>query len=449
MANMWIGNLIAQLHAGTISRREFAQRAGALGLSATLVGQALRVAPAAAQESSPAAGDGQIGMPGIEHVTDTSKGMIKLYSSWPMIAQSEQIGGDSREAIVVALEDFGSAAGGFALEYEALDDAIASTGAWDPGKEAENSNLVLNDEDAMIYIATYNSGAAKIAIPIMNQGPMAMISPANTYPGLTVPYDEGEPDVYYPANPDVQNYMRVCPNDIVQGGASANWAYNTLGARRAYVLHDNQIYGRGVADVFQNSFVEMGGEVLGFEGYDVNAPDYQALMTSIAADPPDLVYLGAIVNLNAGKLLIDMRSVMPADQVTFLGPDGLINQAFIDAAGQAAEGAYITFGGLPPGELKGIGAEWATRMQERVAHVPDAYSAYAYEAAVACIQAIDQVGEKDRLAILDALLATEGFNGLIGTWSFDENGDTTNDTVSLNVVTNGEITFQEEIAVAG
>ena len=74
------------------------------------------------------------------------------------------------EAIRMALEDFGNAAGGFALEYEALDDGIAANqGGWDAGKEAENANLVVNDPDVMVYIATYNSGAAKISIPILNQ----------------------------------------------------------------------------------------------------------------------------------------------------------------------------------------------------------------------------------------------------------------------------------------
>ncbi len=449
---VWIGELIAQLHRGKIDRREFMKRAAAAGLSASLISQVVAAHAARAQEGTPASVVGQVGMPGIEHITDTSKGTIRLYSSWPMIAASAQIGGDSAEAVRLALEDFGNAAGGFALEYEALDDAIASTGSWDPGKEAENANRVVSDMDAMVYIATYNSGAAKISIPILNQaepGPMAMISPANTYPGLsksTEFNDEGEPDIYYPTGK--RNYMRVVPSDEIQGGAAANWAYNENGNRRAYVLHDNQLYGKGLASVFEATFRELGGEILGFEGFDPNAPSYRALMTSIASRNPDLVYLGAIVNLNASKLLQDMRAVMPADRVAFLGPDGLINQAFIDGAGDAAEGAYITFGGVPASALEGIGADWAQRMRERLGHEPDAYAAYSYEAAVVAIQAIDQVQEKDRVKILDAMFATEGFNGLLGTWSFTETGDTDSTTVSLNQVQGGQITFLKRIGRA-
>ncbi|HEY8447828.1 MAG TPA: branched-chain amino acid ABC transporter substrate-binding protein, partial [Thermomicrobiales bacterium] len=236
--------------------------------------------------------------------------------------------------------------------------------------------------------------------------------------------------------------------DEIQGGAAANWAYNENGNRRAYVLHDNQLYGKGLASVFEATFRELGGEILGFEGFDPNAPSYRALMTSIASRNPDLVYLGAIVNLNASKLLQDMRAVMPADRVAFLGPDGLINQAFIDGAGDAAEGAYITFGGVPASALEGIGADWAQRMRERLGHEPDAYAAYSYEAAVVAIQAIDQVQEKDRVKILDAMFATEGFNGLLGTWSFTETGDTDSTTVSLNQVQGGQITFLKRIGRA-
>jgi branched-chain amino acid transport system substrate-binding protein len=366
-----------------------------------------------------------------------------------MTGASEQIGGDSVASIQMALEDRGNAAGGYAVEYTALDDGIAANqGSWDAAKEAENATMVVNDADAMVYIATYNSGAAAVAIPITNQadpGPLAMISPANTYPGLTKDYvgnAEGEPGIYYPTG--VRNYMRVVPADDLQGPAGAAWAYNN-NYRRAYVLHDNQLYGKGVADGFQRTFAELGGEVLAFEPFDPNAPDYQALMTGIADAGPDILYCGAIVNLNPGKLLLDMRGVMSPDDVAFLGPDGLINQAFIDGAGEGAEGAYVTFGGLPPTSLTGAGADWYTRIKEILGHEPDAYAVYAYEAAVVAVQGVDVAGVNDRKAILDAMFGTEGFVGLLGTWSFLESGDTSLTTMSLSVIQDGVITFQEEI----
>ncbi len=438
MAREWLGELVAQLHAGKISRREFVRRTGALGLSAALIGQALRVAEVRAQDA-PAAGGGRVGRTDVPHITDTGKGTIKFYSSWPMIAASEQIGGDSREAVMMALEDFGNAAGGFALTYEALDDAIASTGSWDAGKESENANRAVNDEDAMVYIGTYNSGAAAISIPILNAVPMAMISPANTYSGLTQAIEgvteEGEPDKYYPSGK--RNYMRNTVPDHLQGGAQANYAIEN-GLDSAYIVHDNQLYGKGLALAFQLYYEQLGGEVLGFEAYQPDAPDFQALATSIADRAPKLVYIGAIVNLNPGKLVQDLRSVMPADQVTIMAPDGCFNQAFIDSTGDAGEGTLVTFGGVPPQFLESeVGKDWLNRIQERLGHVPDAYATYAYEAAIIAMQAIDQVQDKNREAILDAMFRTQNFNGLSGTYSFTESGDPDRPSIFLGRIAGG------------
>jgi len=452
MARESIAGLIAQLHSAKISRREFAQRAGLAGLSATLVGQVLRSAPASAQEMPVST---QIGVPGVTHVTDTSKGTIKLYSSWPLTGQMERTGGDAVEALKMALEDFGSAAGGFKLEYEALDDGIAANnGGWEAGKETENVNKVINDADAVLYMATYNSGAAKISIPITGAAGMAQVSYANTYTGLTRALEgateQGEPDVYYPSG--VRNYMRVCPADDIQGTAQANWAYNEMGRKKAYVLDDKSLYGHGVAQVFINQFKKLGGEVLGSEGYDKEIDNYETLMTSIADKGPDIVVVGATVENNPAKVLQDMRSVM-GEEVIFLGPDGCNNQTFVEGAADAAEGAWITFAGYTPDKLMaqgGPGGDYVTRLLARLKYDSpnqiDAYAVYAYETAVLVIQTIDKVGEKDRAKVLDTMFHTEGFVSLLGgTWSFTETGDTDSAIIGLAKVVDGAITFQKVI----
>lgn len=449
MVDSRFATLVGQMRTGAIDRRTFLLRGAALGISASAL---MRALPAMAQDSSGSGSDElvpeNLGMAGIEHSTDTSKGTINLYSSWPMSGASEQIGGDSAEAIRLAIEIWGGAAGGFAINYTPLDDGLAANnGAWDAAKEAENASMVVNDEDAVAYIATYNSGAAEAAIPITNQAGLAQISPANTAVQLTKESPanpEGYPDVLYPTGE--RNYMRVVPADDLQGSAGANFAFNTLGAQTAYILHDQQTYGRGVAESFQATFVELGGEILGFEGFDPNAPEYQALMTKIASTGPQLVYLGAIVNLNASKLLQDFRGLLSPEETAFMGPDGLLNQAFVDGAGDAAEGAYITFGGLPASALEGPGAVWAETMRERLGHEPDAYAAYSFEAAVVVLQAIDAVGEKDRAKILEAMFNTTDFRGLTNTWSFTETGDPDTATLSVNIVKDGEITFGETIS---
>ncbi len=445
-------SLVHQFRNGTIDRRTFLGRAAVLGMGA---GVALRSMGVSAQDATPAASPGgsgsltleNLGVAGVAHSTDTSKGNINLYSSWPLSGESVQIGGDSAESVRLAIEIWGAAAGGYAIKYEALDDGIAANnGAWDATAEAANATRVVNDPDAVAYIATYNSGAAEASIPITNQAPMFQISPSNTAVQLTKDNPAnppGYPGVLYPTGK--RNYARVVPADDIQGSASANWAVTTNGSKTAYILHDNQTYGKGVASVFQDTYKKLGSEVVGFEAFNAKAPEYQALATKIANLAPDFIYIGAIVNLNASKLVQDLRDVLDASKTAIMGPDGLINDAFVKGAGDAAEGMYITFAGLPPSELQGAGKEWYDAMKKRLGHEPDAYSVYAFDCAVVVLQSIDKVGSKDRQAIIDAAMGIKDFRGMIGTWSFSATGDTTATTVSLNEVKSGVITFKQVI----
>ena len=204
-------------------------------------------------------------------------------------------------------------------------------------------------------MATYNSGAAKISIPIMNEAGMAMISYANTYPGLTKasrapPRKASRTSTTRAASATT---CAPCPRTISRASAGANWAFETQGVRKAYVLDDQSLYGQGVAQVFNTPSRRWAAKCSASRATTRRRRDYQALMTKIADMGPDIVYVGATVDNNAPKLFQDMRSLMPADEVIFMGPDGLINQAFIDGAGDAAEGAYITFAGFPPDALTG------------------------------------------------------------------------------------------------
>src|SRR5438045_3902046 len=107
-----------------------------------------------------------------------------------------------------------------------LGEATDAQGAWDAAKEAENANQALNDADVMVYLGTFNSGAAKVSIPILCKTNLGMISPANTYPGLTKKIEgaveANEPDVYYEGCK--RNYTRVVPSDEIQGAAAAKWS---------------------------------------------------------------------------------------------------------------------------------------------------------------------------------------------------------------------------------
>jgi branched-chain amino acid transport system substrate-binding protein len=327
------------------------------------------------------------------------------------------------------------------IQYEVYDDATAAAGKWDPAQVTSNSNKAVADGSVVAVIGHYNSGAAKLSIPVLNQANIVMISPANTYPGLTKPGkgEAKEPNVYYPAG--TRNFSRVVPADDLQGAVAGNWA-KSLGVQKVYILDDQELYGKGIADVFEATSKKLGIQVLGREGIDIKASDYKALMNKIKALNPDLIYFGGTTQSNAGQIIKDMRNVgMTPDAVKFMGPDGIKEQALIDAAGKDAEAVYATFGGLPPQELTGAGAKWYESYKAKYNSEPETYTAYAYEAAKVAIGAINKVCKNDRGAIREAVMATKDFNGVLGTWSFDPNGDTSLTTMSGNVVKGGKWEF--------
>jgi branched-chain amino acid transport system substrate-binding protein len=330
----------------------------------------------------------------------------------------------------------GVACGGkYKLVYEAWDDASAALGKWDPAVETENANKAAADKSIIAYLGTFNSGAAKLSIPILNQaGPLVMISPANTNPGLTKADKDlpGVTDSYYPSK--IRNYTRVVPADDIQGRVAANFV-KSLGAKTVYILDDQELYGKGVADVFEATAKEIGLTVVGHEGIDPKAADYKALMTKIATSnaggPPDAIYVGMVIGNNAAQLLKDKVAILGDNtKVKFAGPDGIQTQALIDGAGpDVAEGAYASVGGVPVEKLGPKGQQFLKDYEAKYGKLTEPYAVYGYETMNVIIKAIEDVcaaggDPTDRATITKAVFAIKNFDGALGTWSFDANGDT-------------------------
>jgi branched-chain amino acid transport system substrate-binding protein len=349
-------------------------------------------------------------------------GIIKIWSSLPRQGASKGQTDAVVNAIKMRLEEAGNKVcnGQFTIQYEDKDDATAAAGKWDPAAETANAQAAVADPDVMVYIGTFNSGAAKLSMPILNQANLVMISPANTYTGLTQKAETGEPEKYFPTGK--RNYTRVVTNDLVQGKAAAQWAAD-LGAKTVFILDDQEVYGVGVADVFEKTATELGVQKVDRQGIDPKASDYRALATTIASKNPDLVYFGGIVDNNPAQLLKDLRSV--GYKGKFLGPDGIQTDSMISGAGEAAEGMLATIPGLPQEQLGPAGKDYVQKYQAKYGQAPESYGVFGYDAAGAALQALNQACVKDRAKIRDAVFAIKDFDGALGKWSFDENGDTT------------------------
>ncbi|MEN9579642.1 MAG: hypothetical protein RJA70_2651 [Pseudomonadota bacterium] len=365
---------------------------------------------------------------------------LKIVSSLPRTGSANAQTSSVVNGIKLALSEVDGKARGQTIQYEDWDDASARKGDWDPEVEANNAHRAVLDPNVLVYIGTFNSGAAKISMPVLNKASIAMISPANTYTGLTKPGlgEPGEPDVYRPSGK--LNYFRVVPADDLQGRVAAEWIVK-LGGQSVYVLDDRGLYGKGIADVFSASAERLGMRVLGREGIDPKAQEYRSLMAKIRELDPDWVYFGGTTQTNAGQITKDLVSVGLRSKL--MVPDGCFESSFIEAAGERAanDRVHITFGGVPPQALQGKGAEFRETYKQRFGGEPQAYAVYGYVAAQVAIGALSQATEVSRDAVRQAVAQTRQVDGALGSWVFDENGDTTMRTMSGSVVRNGKFEF--------
>jgi len=188
-------------------------------------------------------------------------------------------------------------AGKYSIGYQGCDDSTAQTGAWDPAKCSSNARAYAADKTLLGVLGTFNSGCAKLEVPILNRAPggaIAMVSSANTNVGLThfAPWNSpGEPKIYYPTG--VRNYARVAASDDYQGPAGVSLLQSKAfrlaqgkkfkAVKTVFIVHDNQTFGKGVAQAFQARAKARGLKVVGFVPWDAKATSYEAIGEQIAS----------------------------------------------------------------------------------------------------------------------------------------------------------------------
>jgi branched-chain amino acid transport system substrate-binding protein len=346
------------------------------------------------------------------------------------------------QAIKFILKKHSFTAGGKQIGYQSCDDSTAQAGKWDSGKCSQNANAYANNKSVIGVVGTFNSGCAEIVAPILNRapdGPVGMISPANTYVGLTHSGPgtaAGEPEKYQPSGK--KNYVRIVAADDYQGAADAQLA-KELGLKSVYILNDKEAYGLGVATNFKNALAKVGVKSAGFTAWDGKASSYEALASKIKTAGADGVFLGGLICENGGKLVKDLRSGL-GPSVTIIAPDGFTPvSAVVDGAGKAAEGMTVSVAGLPNSQLGAAGKQFVKDFGAQVGKEPDPYSVYAAQAADVLLEAIDR-SDGTRASVAEELFKTDVKNGILGSFKINENGDTTSNPVTIYKVKGGKQT---------
>ncbi|MGB1251619.1 MAG: ABC transporter substrate-binding protein [Candidatus Promineifilaceae bacterium] len=350
---------------------------------------------------------------------------IKLASALVVTGPNESLGLDSQYGVEIAIADRGELFG-HEVTLQAEDDGCSAEGGQTAGQK------IVSDPSIVGVVGTSCSGAGVPMSQIVCDAGIAMVSPSNTAPVLT-----GE---------DTRQscYFRTAHNDKIQGKAMADFVYNELGITKAAAIHDGDPYTEGLASVFRDSFTANGGEIVAFEAEAADATNVEPLLTSVAAAGPELIYYPVFIPL--GSLLTKTaQEIDGLAGVTLAAADGVLSPDFIDAAGDASEGMYMS--GPDLGFGNDIYTNFLATYEAEYGTEPTApFHAHAYDATNMILDAIAAVAQVDadgnmligRQALIDAIGSTSGMAGITGTLSCDANGDCADARIAVNQVQAGE-----------
>src|SRR5439155_20875547 len=220
------------------------------------------------------------------------------------------------------------------------------------------------------------------------------------------------------------------------GAASSEWAFS-LGFKKAYVIDDGQTYGSGIGRAWAQHFGKIGGTVVSPNGTtesdDPKATDYAALAQKIKTSGADVVFVGAGTGQGTPKLWKDIKAGDPT--VTMFGPDGVNEKTWFDGAGTAAQGTYLTFGGVDISQLTGTGKAWAESYKTANGGVHPPFSAaYGHAAGEVVLAGLKTAATNERWLVLKAIMSTADLDTVIGKFTLDANGDPKGGVISSYLV---------------
>ncbi|MGW2646073.1 branched-chain amino acid ABC transporter substrate-binding protein [Streptomyces sp. NPDC001393] len=318
---------------------------------------------------------------------------------------------------------------GVTFQIKPLDDkAIPATGQ-------QNATQLVSDKSVLGVVGPLNSGVATQMQQVFATANLVEISPSNTNPELT----QGKNWQTSKSRP-FKTYFRTATTDALQGAYAADYAYNGVHAKKAFVVDDKQTYGAGLSKIFSEQFTKQGGKVIGTDHVNTGDRDFSTLVTKIKNSGADLLYYGGQYDESEvlTKQLKDAGAKIP-----LFGGDGMFTPTYIKTAGKAAEGDLATSIGVPVDTLPAAKDFVATYKAKKYPGDYGTYGSYAYDAATAIIKAVGQVVKDGKIPsdarsqIVDAVQKTS-FDGISGKISFDEYGDTTNKQLTVYQVKNGE-----------
>ncbi len=313
-------------------------------------------------------------------------------------------------------------------------DEINAAGVTLGGKKVR---FVLMSEDDMADPRT----ATVVAQKLVDQrvaGVIGHLNSGTSIPASRIYLDAGIPQISPSATAiaytaqGFKTAFRVMTNDRQQGKVLGEYAVKKLGARRIAIIDDRTAYGQGLADEVEKAVKGSGGEVVAREFTTDRSTDFLAILTSIKARKPDLVFYGGM-DAQGAPMVKQLHSL--GIKAKFLGGDGVQTAEFLKLAAAEAEGVTASSPGLPLDSMPG-GKEFREKFTAKYGVIQN-YAPYAYDAAMTMVQAMKMADSAEPAKYL-AHLPHVQIAGVTGNIGFDERGDVRGGAITLYQVKNGK-----------
>ncbi|MBA2523498.1 MAG: ABC transporter substrate-binding protein [Solirubrobacterales bacterium] len=324
---------------------------------------------------------------------------LTVYLSAPLSGPRAAAGRDVAAAAELALEDAGGVAGDTAVDLQILDDATEQ--GWDGARSGADARRATQDSTAIAYIGELDSGASRTSIPITNEAGLLQVSPGSGAEDLT------REDIGSSSIPSVQpsgtrTFGRVIPSDRAQGEAAAVWM-SQAGIASVEVIENGA--GSSFADALVAGLRSAGsGPAIVEAGQD-----------------PDAGYLAVEDDPN-----VSVGAQLPGGLPVYASDGELDDPAGPKVASERREATRVTSAAMDTAQLPPAAAQFLAAFSDANGHRPGRYAAYGYEAMAVVLDSIERAEDPlDRSAVIDAFLATNNRDSILGTYSIDGVGDTT------------------------
>ncbi len=279
------------------------------------------------------------------------KGTVSVATDLPLTGGDATDGPFPAYAAQLAVEQANTnkVLGGCTLKYISKDDSSVAKNGHDPAQGAQNITALAADSSVMGVVGPFNSSVALAEIPKATAAHLALISPSNTNPCLTAVVAVcSDPTIKIDTASLYQGphtYFRVIASDVSQGDILGYIAAKSLNATKAYVIDDQEAYGRGLALLFEKAFTAAGGTVVASTSLPGATTTFATQMSDAQSKGADVIFFGGTTGNGCG--LVRRDEAAAGLTIPLLGGDGCQDTKFITDANSgskstAAEGAEAT-----------------------------------------------------------------------------------------------------------